>query len=273
MDLEGGHPEEGGHPVVGNIKIMFEKPDDVNIEAEDKLSTEESTDLDVEREGNQESLIDYPIVDHDETIYSVEIKEYFNVAKESGVIYKLRRRGLYNKNEIPEYCLRENIAGEDFIIRAVSSIDGVYYSIDYSSEKYKYALMNFAPEDRRKLNLVLVSFIDKVLKTDENVRGLKFSGAPTSYTKDDVDDARMVLKNAVGEEIDDIDSSDPTRVRDNLYAVGITDTKLQKSRVDFSLKREAVFRYTFSKLFKKYGLPYEVAQDDEYDLENIIKRK
>jgi hypothetical protein len=204
-----------------------------------------------------------PIQDGEEMIYSVEPRDYFLSSKEHGVVYRIKRRTPFGE-ELYDYSMRETVAGEEFIFRAVNSFNygAGYYSLDFISEKYGYAIMGFTPEEIKKLEVIILSFIQTVYTNDNKVTILKFSGAPSSYSKEEVDEARALLKEKRYDSDAEIDSLRPEAVNRALYHIDITDTKLQGASNNYNNKREDVFAYRLGKLFKKYNLPYRIKEDN-----------
>lgn len=214
-----------------------------------------------------------PIQDGEEIIYSVEPRDYFLTSKEHGVIYRIKRRTPFSE-ELSDYSMRETVAGEEFIFRAVNSFSygAGYYSLDYISEKYGYAKMGFTPEEIKKLEGIILSFIQTIYTSDNQVKILKFSGAPSSYSKEEVDEARTLLKEKRYASAAEIDLLRPEAVNRALYHIDIVDTKLQGASNNYSHKREDVFAYRLGKLFKKYNLPYRIKEDDGSFSDVFIER-
>lgn len=213
-------------------------------------------------------LKSFPIIDAKNTIFTVEPRDYFTTCEKHGVIYKVKRRSVFSeKEECTDYALRDTLEGEDFIFRIVKSFGygtGVY-SLDFISEKYKYALMGFRHEEVKKLEETILSFIQTVLTADEGVKTLRYSGAPSSYSKKDVDDAKALLAQKEHDDYDDyrdLDSLNPQEVRDALYRNNIKGTNFQEAKNDYGHKRNNVFAYRLKKLFLKHKLPYVVREYD-----------
>ncbi len=232
---------------------------------------------------SEPELIAFPIKDAEETIYSVEPQYYFRETKDSGIIYKIKRSVHYTElNDCTDFSLRMNIANEDFLFRIVEAYGHSKgtYSIDFMSEKYQYSLMEFTNEETRQLELVITSFINTVFSQNPYVKKIKFSGSGTSYSKSDVDKARDLLKEKTPKQEPNNDEDtyyeeppekmDPATIGNRLYGVGISDTKLQEARNNFSRKREDVFAYRLSKAFKKHNLPYRVDTESWHDM--LIER-
>lgn len=208
-----------------------------------------------------------PVIDAEEMIYSVEPREYFATCVQIGVIYKIKRKiPFQSEGEYTDYALTETIDGETFIFRIVKSFgygEGVY-SIDFISENYRYALMEFEREGLDKLEETVISFIKTILESDHDIQLLRFSGAPSSYSKSDVDNARNLLQKADYQGYRDINELKPDEIRDELYRAGIKNTDLQNSINNHSHKRDTVFAYRLNKLFSKYKLPYTARKDQNF---------
>lgn len=211
------------------------------------------------------NLKSFPIIEAENTIFTVEPRDYFETCEKHGIIYKLKRRSMFSeKGEFTDYALRETIEGEDFIFRIIKSFgygDGVY-TLDFISEKYSYALMGFRREEVQKLEETILSFIQTVLTADEGVKTLRYSGAPSSYSKKDVDDAKALLAQKEYDSHRDLDSLRPNEVRDALYQHDIKGTNLQEANNDYGHKRDDVFAYRLKKLFLKNKLPYSIRKDE-----------
>jgi hypothetical protein len=217
-----------------------------------------------ENQHKHQDLKKITITSAEEEIFTVEPHAYFSACKKHGVIYKITRRSRFSENGgFTDYALRDTIDGEDFIFRVVKSFGygaGVY-SIDFISEKYSYALMEFNREGIHNLEEVILSFIQTVLVTDQNVKTLKFTGAPSNYSKKDVEDARTLLIQK-GHPAKELNSLDPNELRGLLYRCDIQGTELQNADNNYEQKRLDVFTYRLGKLFSKYKLPYSVRKDE-----------
>lgn len=216
------------------------------------------------------------VLDAQTEIYHAEPREYFEICKESGVILRIKRRSMFRESGIStDYALRKQIDGDDFLFRIIKAFgygEGTY-SIDFMTERYNYALMNLSFEATRQLEQTVLCFIDTVFKTDEQVRCLRFSGAGSAYTKEEVDEARTVLKEKVEDKdyFDDTDQIDAYTLRDILSLKGIHDTKMQKRVNNIGSKRDRVFSKRLSKLFERYELPYSV-EDSTFLSDAFIRR-
>lgn len=217
------------------------------------------------KDGPSAHLKNFPIASVEEPIYSVEPREYFSICSNPGVIYKIKRRSPFSsEGYFTDYALREALEGDDFIFRIVKSFghgDGVY-SLDFISEKYSYALMGFKREELQRLEEIILSFIQEVLTEDGEITTLRYGGAPSSYSKKDVDEAKELLAQQGYDSHRYIESLKPNELRDALYHHDIEGTNLQKASNDYSRKRDDVFAYRLKKLFSKYKLPYTVRKDE-----------
>jgi hypothetical protein len=211
------------------------------------------------------NLKSFSIINAENTIFTVEPRDYFATCEKHGIIYKVKRRSMFSENgEFTDYGLRETVEGEDFIFRIIKSFgygDGVY-TLDFISEKYSYALMGFKREEVQKLEETILSFIQTILTADESIKTLRYSGAPSSYSKNDVDDAKALLAQKGYENHRDLDSLRPSEVRDELYRHDIKGTNLQEANNDYRHKRDDVFTYRLRKLFLKNKLPYSIRKDE-----------
>jgi hypothetical protein len=143
-------------------------------------------------EGRHELL---PVVDCGDVLYSVEFEGYFPACADVGQIYRIERQGHLRNEAATDYALRMAIGGEEYLFRAVKSFNypkGVY-TLDYKTKRYDYALMDLSKEERDELETAIISFIDTVLRTDTDVEVLRFLGAPETFTRYDVDEARTRL--------------------------------------------------------------------------------
>jgi hypothetical protein len=224
------------------------------------------------RERGQELL---PVVASDVILYSVEPQNYFPACVDAGQIYRIERQGHLRNEPATDYALRIEIGGEEYLFWAVKSFNypkGVY-SLDYKTKRYEYALMELSKEEREELEATIISFIDTVFRTDDSVEILRFSGAPSTYTRHDIDEARALLMELKGYSKDHVDSLDPHVVEDALPYGAETRTSLQRAKNNAAGKRRDVFAYRLEKLFTAEQLPYEVVASPYLSNEAEIRRK
>lgn len=229
----------------------------------------------VQNEDSSDNLMKFTILNHPETIYSVEPREYIQLCVTLGEIYKVSRYNrFYPENSHFDYALRQNIGGENFIFRIIEShmYGSGMYTLDYISEEYGYALMEFDQEEVTSLEQTLISFIHTVFQADTNIKQIRFRAAPSAYTRSDIEEARERLKSVAVAESRDIDKMKPNELKSLLYQYKIRDTRLQNVTEDFSEKRERVFIYRLKKLFAKYGLPYTVLDKQDIGHDPLIVR-
>lgn len=219
---------------------------------------------------------DFDIVEAPRQIYSVEPRDYFEACKEKGVVYKINRRSLFRSEaSYIDYALMEQLDEDDFLFRIVKSAgyeDGTY-SIDFMTERYNYALMNLSFEGTKKLEQTVLRFIKTVFDANTAVKNLKFSGADSSYSKEDVEEGRSYLLGSLPEEVrlKDVEEADAYDIKQMLSRAGIKGAKMSTATNRHGRKRDRVFSKRLAKLFEQYSLPY-IVEPDKYISEVYIRR-